>query len=139
MTAQVAAYPAAEKLVVEILSAAYAGITPAYVISPVVPDTLPLVTITVEDMTGAPLNIFVDKPVLVLSTITSRHTSGDAGYGISDELCHDLWRQLFNARAIRWNNGVVSAVKVVADPHRVPDTNVDIFRFQTTIQLTVHA
>jgi hypothetical protein len=137
MTALVAPYPSSEKLVVEVLSAAYSGL--GYVISPVVPDTLPTVVITAEDTTGAPLNIWVDKPVMVLSTITSKHLSGDAGYGISETLCRDLWVQLFNARSIPWNNGVISDVKIVAQPHRVPDTNVDTFRFQTTIQLTVHA
>jgi hypothetical protein len=124
-------------LVVEILSSAYAGLN--YAISPVVPDVLPAVTITCEDTTGAPLNIYVDKPVMVLSTITSKHISGDSGYGIADGLCHDLWVQLYNARAIRWNNGVLSGLKIVSQPHRVADTNVDTFRFQTTIQLTVHA
>lgn len=137
MNAQVQAYPAAEKLVYEILSAAYDG--EGYYIAPVIPDTLSTVTITVQNISGSPLNIWVDKPVLELSSITSKHISGDAGYGVADALCHDFWVQLFNARGLQFENGVVTAVEVVSDPHRIVDVNVDTYRFATTVRLTVHA
>jgi hypothetical protein len=135
--AQISAYPAAEALVIEILSSLYAP--PTYYVSPIVPDTLRTVTISVEGITGVPANIRLDKPVLELSAITSKHISGDAGYAVGDQLCHNFWVDLYNVRGQQWNNGVVTDVKVVAGPHRIVDVNVDTFRFATTLQLTTHA
>jgi hypothetical protein len=130
-------YPAAEALVIEVLSSVYDGL--GYAISPVIPDTLPTVTVTVQGITGKPVNIRLDNPVLVLSAITSKHISGDSGYGIGDQLCHRFWADLYNQRGVQWSSGVITDVRTISSPHRVVDVNVDTFRFETTLQLAVHS
>jgi hypothetical protein len=134
---QVSPYPAVEALVVQVLSAIYPP--PNYYVSPVVPNTLRTVTISVESITGVPVNIWLDKPVIELSAITSKHISGDQGYAIGDGLCHQFWADLYNVRGQVFSNGIITDVKVVAGPHRIVDVNVDTFRFATTLQLTTHA
>lgn len=137
MTALVSSYPEAEKLVVEVLNSAFTGLN--YYIATVVPSTLPTVSIAVQGLTGKALNVRLDEPVLEVSAITTKHISGDAGYGIADTLAHQFWPALYNARSLRWNNGVITDVKVVSSPHRIQDTNSDMFRFAGIYQLTIHA
>jgi hypothetical protein len=137
MTSQVSPYPSAEVLVIQVLSALYSN--EGYAISTTIPDTLPAVAIIVETITGAPENVWVDRPVVGVDVITSKHLSGDAGYGIADNLSHQLWADLYNSRGQQFSGGVISAVKVMAGPRRIVDINVDTFRFAATYQLSIHA
>jgi hypothetical protein len=133
----VSPYPSAEALVIEILSAQYAG--QGYSIATETPAQLPTIAIRVETITGHPLNIRLDEPVVEIDVITSKHISGDAGYGIADVLAHQIWADLYNSRGQQFTNGTISLVKTVAGPRRVVDINVDTFRFAATYQLTIHA
>lgn len=137
MTAQVSPRPSAEKLIIEILAAEYAGM--GYSIATVSPDDLPAVAIVVDTITGGDLNIRIDLPVMQIGVITSKHISGDAGYGIADTISRDIWAVLWNSRGQQFDNGIISMVKTMSTGHRVSDTNVDVFRFVATYQLTIHA
>ncbi len=134
--AQVQPYPSVEKMVVQALTAIYGD---TYTISTVLPDQLTKVAVRVQRISGSGTNIWVDKPIVEVDVITSKHVSGSAGYGIADDLSRQIQADLYNLRSLPNVNGVVCYSRTLAGPRRIPDLNEDTFRFAATYEMSVHA
>jgi hypothetical protein len=134
--AQAPPYPSVEKIVVQVLISLFGD---EYTISTIVPDNPTKIAIRVQRISGAGDNIQVDKAIVEVDVITSKHISGTAGYGIADDLSRDIRAALYNQRSLPNANGVIQAVRTIAGPRRIPDINVDTFRFAATYEISVHA
>ena len=134
--AQAPQRPSVEKIVVQALIAKYGS---TYTISTVLPDNPTKVAIRVQRISGAGNNIQVDKAIVEIEVITSKHISGTAGYGIADGLSREVQAALYNLRSLQLPTGVIQFVRTIAGPRRIADLNADTYRFAATNEISVHA
>jgi len=123
-------------MVVQALIAIYGN---EYSISTVLPEPIVQTAIRVQRLTGAPDNIWIDKPLVEVDVVTTKLVSGTAGYGLADVLSRDIQANLFNLRSLPLLEGVIQAVRTITGPRRIPDISVDTYRFAATYELSVHA
>jgi hypothetical protein len=133
--AQVPRQVSVEKLIIKALKALYGS---TYEISSILSDTPDRPAIRVQRIGGAAANIQIDRPLVEVDVITSKHISGENGYGVADDLSLQVQADLSNMRSLPGANGVVQFSKTIAGPRRIPDLNEDTFRFAATYELSIH-
>ncbi len=137
--AQASPHPSAEALVAGALSDLYAESHPEYVFCTVLPDDLTAITVRVQRLGGPVSNVRIDRPIIEVDVITTKHISGDAGYGVADTLSLQIQADLFNLRGLPLSRGVIQSSRTVTGPRRIPDLSEDTFRFAATYDLSIHA
>jgi hypothetical protein len=132
MTSIITPFPSAELMLIAQMGQVFSN-EPTWRFCSSLPATIAGPTIRFKRISGAARNIRIDHPVTDVDVFSS-------DYGISDSVARQIEVALLMTRGTQvLNLGVIQTVTVVNGPHWLPDPNKDLFRFNATYELHVHA